>query len=84
MARNKKVPNTKQIKSFLHCALCIDDVMRLQEENGVGFVIPQEYARYEFGWTVRGLQAWCVRHDCNIIHIDFEGARHKANMTRVK
>jgi len=34
------------------------------------------------GWTPQGLQVWCENCDFNIIHIDFQGAKHPANTTR--
>ena len=37
-----------------------------------------EFQRTQSGFTDRGLQVWCLRHDVNIIHIDFQGARHPA------
>jgi len=44
----------------------------------------KEYSNYELGWTPNGLQMWCIRHDCNIMHIDFEGQTHPANLSRKK
>ena len=69
--------NTNEILSFAHCGLCVEDV-----ENGVG-ESPRDYARLEIGWTELGLQVWCVRHECNVMHIDFEGAKHPADTTRI-
>ena len=28
------------------------------------------------GYTLTGFQVWCHTHDCQIIHIDFEGHEH--------
>lgn len=61
------VSNLNEIKAYLHCALC------LGERAG---------QHLEVGWTPRGLQVWCRVHDCNIVHIDFEGRTHPANTTR--
>lgn len=36
----------------------------------------------EVGMTSIGFQVWCRRHQCNIIHIDFEGKAHPANTNR--
>lgn len=30
-------------------------------------------------FTDVGLQVWCLRHNCNVIHIDFEGRKHPAS-----
>ena len=57
-----------EIKSFFHCALCIEELL-----DGMS---PQEYSHTEFGWTEKGFQVWCQRHNANIIHMDFEGQKH--------
>ena len=65
------IPITNEIVQFMHCSLCIaekpDDVS------------PAVWARLEIGWTPWGLQVWCRRHVCNVIHIDFEKQQHPAN-----
>lgn len=60
-------PNTKQIQMFMHCGVCL-------REN-----VPQNI---EAGWTHLGFQVWCRNHDCNIVHVNFEGSKHPANTTR--
>lgn len=59
--------NTKAILMYLHCALCLKDGLR---------------QHLEVGWTKEGIQVWCAQHDCNVVHIDFEGQTHPANTTR--
>lgn len=66
--------NENCIVNYVHCGLCLKSV-----PNGVS---PQEWRRIEVGFTEKGIQVWCLRHDCNIMHIDFEGVRHRADMTR--
>ena len=39
----------------------------------------RDYGRLEAGFTDRGLQVWCVRHDLNVVHIDFKGERPEAD-----
>ncbi len=51
-----------KIVMFFHCALCL--------EEGV-------YHDIECGWTEKGFQVWCRQHDANIIHMDFEGQKHR-------
>jgi hypothetical protein len=63
----ESISNNNEIKLYLHCAKCIDEGM---EENT------------SVGWTVQGIQVWCNNHNCNIAHIDFEGQRHPANISR--
>lgn len=69
----RKIPFTNEIKGFLHCKKCMED----RPEN----VSPRDYARLEVGFTDIGWQVWCVRHDCNVVHIDFQGYQHPANMS---
>lgn len=68
------VPSSNEIKMFMHCGLCLEE----RPPN----LSPREWASLEVGWTVLGLQVWCKRHECNVIHIDFEGQKHPANLTR--
>lgn len=74
MKMNDKKPNDKHITAFIHCALC------LQEKDHA--VSPAEFARFEIGWTKFGFQVWCRRHDCNVLHVNFEGQKHPADTTR--
>ncbi len=66
------IPVTNEIKAFFHCAHCMPDLP-------VG-MSPQQWASLEVGWTMLGLQVWCKRCDMNVMHIDFEGVRHPANL----
>lgn len=63
-----------EIELYFQCSLCMQELMELEIEQS-----PQEYQQIEVGWTKKGLQVWCKRHDCNIVHIDFEGQKHPAN-----
>lgn len=67
------VPNTKEIKAYLHCNLC----WREKPKN----VFIRDYQQLEVGWTDLGIQVWCRRHNVNIVHIDFEKNKHPANTT---
>ena len=68
MARD--IPKTNEIVSFFHCRECLKE--RPHD------VAPREWAHLEIGWTPLGFQVWCVRHDMNVIHVDFEGQKHPA------
>ncbi|MHA2265049.1 MAG: hypothetical protein ACXAEN_21870 [Candidatus Thorarchaeota archaeon] len=61
------------IGTYFHCGLCMAE---LPENES-----PRNYARLEVGFTDCGVQVRCVRHDANVVHIDFEGHRHPANTT---
>ena len=58
-------PAENHIKQYMHCSLCLAEIPKDTS--------PQEWARIQAGFTPQGIQIWCVRHDCNICHIDFEG-----------
>ena len=57
------------IKQFWHCHKCIDEL----PEN----TSPREFIHVEVGFTRAGMQVWCVRHEENIIHLDFMGQKVK-------
>lgn len=71
----REIEASLAIEAYMHCGLCLkerpDDVS------------PQDWARLEVGWTRLGLQVWCKRHKCNVVHIDFEGEKHPANTNRL-
>tara|TARA_B100001245_G_scaffold210209_1_gene174180 strand:+ start:230 stop:505 length:276 start_codon:yes stop_codon:yes gene_type:complete len=69
------------IEQFLHCKLCGDEVHSGKTDTGESESM-RSYAKYELGWTKWGLQVWCIRHNANIIHIDFDGEKHKAYLSR--
>lgn len=76
----EKVPtNDLAIVMYLHCGKCLDEL-----DTGEIDASPREYAHNEVGWTKEGLQIWCIRHECNVVHIDFEGQKHPANTTAKK
>lgn len=57
-----------QIKLFFHCKKCC-------EENHSRKESMKEYSKISVGWTEKGLQAWCDRHNCNILNLDFKGQK---------
>jgi hypothetical protein len=65
--------NNKQIERYMHCGQCIREL-----PTGTS---PRDYSSVEVGWTVFGLQVWCKRHECNVLHVDFEGMQHLADET---
>ena len=66
------IPATKEIKLFFHCQKCLE----IKPEH----TSPADYADLEIGWTELGLQVWCRRHNCNVVHVDFEGYKHPVNV----
>lgn len=71
-----EITNGIAIQQYLHCGKCIEEL-----PEGVS---PKEYCDTQTGFTPQGLQVWCNRHECNIVHIDFEGQQHPVNTTRKK
>jgi hypothetical protein len=71
-----KLSAQNKILMFLQCAQCVEDIKagRAKGES------PRSYGRLEAGWTQEGLQIRCVRHGLNVVHIDFEGHKHAANV----
>lgn len=71
------ISDDNKIEQFLHCGLCINELKAMGGEQS-----PRDYANFSVGWTIQGLQVWCNRHDCNVLHVDFEGKQHPASTTR--
>jgi hypothetical protein len=63
-----------EIEMYLHCRECLEQarIKGIPES-------PERYSRISAGFTKRGIQIWCHRHDLNILHMDFEGVQHPAN-----
>ena len=64
-----KKPDEPDIISFFHCGECLKE--RPDEFS------PREWAQIEVGWTKKGFQIWCKRHEMNIANFDMEG--HKVS-----
>ena len=70
----KRTPKLEsKIVAFFHCRKCLDSLPAGRS--------PRDWASLEVGFTKRGLQVWCKRHELNVIHIDFEGHRHPADLS---
>src|SRR5579872_7134082 len=72
-----RVSNANQILIYIHCVLCLQE----WEDGKAPGQSPRDYSRLEIGWTTPGFQIWCVRHNCNVLHMDFEGRKHPANVS---
>lgn len=71
--------NDNNIVAYLHCSKCLEEMKADPELEAA--LSPKEYSKVQVGWTKQGLQVWCNRHECNIVHIDFEGNKHPADTT---
>ena len=57
-----------QIKETIVCVKCSDEFMG----GSTDAKSLQDYSKIDVGFTDRGIQLWCQRHQVNICHIDFE------------
>lgn len=71
-----QIPNTMEISGFWHCGKCLAEKP--------GDISPRDYAKLEAGLTPLGFQLWCVRHECNVVHVSFDGFVPRANTTITK
>jgi hypothetical protein len=62
-----------KIQMFLHCGKCLKE-----RPDGIS---PSDYQSIEVGWTIRGLQVRCKRHDANMLHMDLQGRQIPADTT---
>jgi hypothetical protein len=76
--RGEGPSNEDEAVCFVHCPECLGEVMAMLEVEG--YARP-DYECLSVGWTPIGLQVWCVRHNCNVLHVDFEGYQHPGNDT---
>ena len=56
-----------EIELYFHCAECL--------KEKPPDVSPKEWQRIQVGWTRRGFQVWCVRHEINVTNVDFRGQK---------
>ena len=64
------------ISMYIHCGKCLQDFK--DDAPGTDGKSPSTYSQLEIGWTLLGIQVWCRRHECNVVHVDFEGEKHPA------
>jgi hypothetical protein len=74
--KKRDIPATApdESASFIHCKKCVEEI----EFGGGGS--PRDYSRLSVAFTEIGLQVWCDRHNINVMHIDFQGMKHPANL----
>ncbi len=71
--------NKLNIVAYIHCGKCLDEYLNNEELKSK--ISPKDYAKTQCGWTKEGLQVWCNRHNCNVMHIDFQGQKHPADLS---
>lgn len=52
-----------EITMYFNCKKCWDEL-----PQGMSM---QEYSRTQSGLTDTGLQVWCTRHDCEVVHLHY-------------
>lgn len=62
------------ILQYLHCMLCAEEL-----PSGKSM---KEWAHLAVGFTEQGMQVWCERHDCNVMHVDYQGNKFPAITSR--
>ena len=60
-----------KIKEPIVCVKCSNEFLSRQTDSKS----LQEYSKIDVGFTERGLQIWCQRHQLNICHINFDGKK---------
>ena len=60
-----------QINETIVCVKCSDEFMT----GSTDAKSLQDYSKIDAGFTDRGIQLWCHRHQINVCHIDFEGKK---------
>jgi hypothetical protein len=63
--RARVIPN--EIMMYFHCGRCLKEMPDA--------TAPKDWARLSVGWTKKGLQVWCARHEINVVHLDFMGQK---------
>ena len=58
-----------KIKKPIVCVKCSDEFSAGQTDAKS----LQDYSRIDVGFTDRGIQMWCQRHQINICHVNFNG-----------
>jgi hypothetical protein len=79
--KQRDITNELAILQYMHCGRCLDEWKAGETGSDVPISM-STYAELSTGFTALGLQVWCKRHSCNVVHIDFEGQCHPANTTR--
>lgn len=64
------------ITAPLVCSACEEEFM----SGSTDAASLRDYSRLDAGFTDRGLQVWCRRHDRNVCHVDFDGMTPDADL----
>ena len=63
------------ITQHVVCAKCEEEYLGgLTDSSSL-----KNYTKLDIGFTNIGIQVWCRRHNANVVHVDFEGQKLKAD-----
>ena len=66
-------PSKEEILQYFHCKEC---ALEWKNDKSISSKMsPREYAKISVGWTKKGLQIYCFRHDLTILNLDFKGQK---------
>jgi hypothetical protein len=63
----KIVKSKNVIGMYFHCKMCLEELPKTES--------PMSWSRTQCGWTSKGVQVWCIRHDTEIVHLDLLGQK---------
>tara|TARA_A100001011_G_C13819160_1_gene638139 strand:+ start:186 stop:431 length:246 start_codon:yes stop_codon:yes gene_type:complete len=71
-----KYQNLKySIDSHIVCNKCIEELSTISSTD----INLKNFVKFEVGFTSFGIQIWCIRHDINVCHINFDGNQFSAD-----
>ena len=56
------------INSHIVCNECIKELSTLPSSD----VNLKNFVKFEVGFTKLGIQIWCIRHNINVCHVNFD------------
>ena len=71
---HRRFDQSDRIQGLIHCVQCLHEIAEIVGYDSGRSV--SYFQEVEVGLTDVGIQVWCVRHDCNMYHLDFEGMFH--------
>ena len=68
------------IVSNIVCNKCVEELSTLSSTD----TNLKNYVKFEVGFTSLGIQIWCIRHNINVCHIDFDNNQLSADFRCLK
>jgi hypothetical protein len=76
----RPITSDHDICNYIHCQACLSEISEFEGDPAYA-EIAARHSRLDIGYTHQGIQVWCRRHNCNVVNLDFQGFRPKANTT---